>query len=350
MRAGKALIAATKLYAREQIAHSWWSLGSTLALLILLLTGTTFNLPLMFRLGISVLAGLVVLRLFVIYHDQQHHAIFTHSRLATLLLQGYGIYTLSPTSIWKSSHNHHHNHNSKLRGSHIGSFPVMTRAQFEQSNRFEKLEYLVSRHPATILCGYFTVFVYGMCLAPVLRKPSRHYDCGVALGLHVAAIGLLARFVGWWGLFSTLLLPLFVAGAIGAYLFYAQHNFPGVSFNDANGWTFEKAALESSSYMRMGRLMKWFTGNIGYHHVHHLNARIPFYRLPEAMARIPELQNPKTTSLHPLEIRRCLCLKLWDVDRQEMVSLKGEPARYQPAKPLQQFDQSTSVQLRSGPK
>ena len=108
---------------------------------------------------------------------------------------------------------------------------------------------------------------------------------------------------------------------MGSYLFYAQHNFPDVSFNDSAGWTYEKAALESSSFMRTNRIMAWFTGNIGYHHVHHLNARIPFYRLPEVLREIPELQTPKTTSLNPMEIIRCLRLKVWDVESQQMVSV-----------------------------
>jgi omega-6 fatty acid desaturase (delta-12 desaturase) len=102
-------------------------------------------------------------------------------------------------------------------------------------------------------------------------------------------------------------------------MFYAQHNFPDVSFNDAAGWTYEKAAMVSSSFMRTNRIMAWFTGNIGYHHIHHLNARIPFYRLPEVLKKIPELQTPKTTSLNPMEIIRCLRLKVWDVESQRMV-------------------------------
>ena len=124
---------------------------------------------------------------------------------------------------------------------------------------------------------------------------------------------------GWQALLLTQLIPHFIACAVGSYMFYAQHNFPDVSFNDAAGWTYEKAAMESSSFMRTNRIMAWFTGNIGYHHIHHLNARIPFYRLPEVLKKIPELQTPKTTSLNPMEIIRCLRLKVWDVESQRMV-------------------------------
>ena len=103
---------------------------------------------------------------------------------------------------------------------------------------------------------------------------------------------------------------------------YAQHNFPTVSFADKSGWTYEKAAMESSSFMKTNRIMAWFTANIGYHHVHHLNARIPFYRLPEVLRAIPELQQAKVISLHPRDIVRCLRLKVWDVDLQRMVGLR----------------------------
>ncbi len=115
----------------------------------------------------------------------------------------------------------------------------------------------------------------------------------------------------------------FIASAIGSYLFYAQHNFPDVAFNDNAGWTYEKAALESSSYLRTGPIMGWFTGNIGYHHIHHLNHKIPFYRLPEVLRAMPELRSPKTTSLHPAEILRCLRLKVWDVEAQRMVGVRN---------------------------
>ena len=115
------------------------------------------------------------------------------------------------------------------------------------------------------------------------------------------------------------LLPLNVAFVTGAYLFYAQHNFEDVKLRGRHEWEFTRAALESSSYMPMGPAMRWFTANIGYHHVHHLNSRIPFYRLPEAMAAIPELQHPGETRLRPRDILACLALKLWDADAQQMV-------------------------------
>jgi len=179
------------------------------------------------------------------------------------------------------------------------------------------------RHPLTILFGYLFAFLYGMCLYPFINKPREHYDCLIAFGLHVVIGVMLVHFFGWPAWLLVQVIPHFIACAIGAYLFYAQHNFPGVSFFDRAGWAYEKAALESSSFMKTGPIWAWFTANIGYHHIHHLNARIPFYRLPEVITAIPELRTPKTTSLNPLEIIRCLRLKVWDVERQQMVGVRN---------------------------
>lgn len=332
MRTGPELISATKEFARDSTVRSWWCVLSTTFLLMLAIAGTLGSIALWARIGCSVLAGLLMLRLFVIYHDQQHHAILPQSRLAELLMGIFGIYALSASSIWRSSHNHHHKHNSRLMGSHIGSFPIMTRTHFLKCSPGERFAYLFARHPVTILFGYVFMFLYGMCLKPFLNNRRKHADCLVALVIHVAIGVALVVFFGWQTLLLAQTIPHFVLYAIGTYLFYAQHNFPGVSFEQKGGWTYEKAALESSSHMKTNRVLAWFTANIGCHHVHHLNARIPFYRLPEVIREIPELQQAKTTSLNPLEIFRCLRLKVWDVEAQRMISLpelKRESAELQ---------------------
>src|SRR4051794_34812045 len=185
MRTGQELIKATKSYATDKALKSWWCILSTTALLLIALTGTLWNFHPVLKIVSSVLAGLLILRLFVIYHDQQHHAILPKSGVAEFFMRLFGIYALSPSSVWRSSHNHHHNHNSKLKGSHIGSFPIMTRAQFLKSSKGARFKYLFIRHPLTIFFGYVFMFVYGMCLNPFLKKPKEHFDCLVALIIHV---------------------------------------------------------------------------------------------------------------------------------------------------------------------
>jgi omega-6 fatty acid desaturase (delta-12 desaturase) len=321
MKQGSELVRATLPFAKECTWLSWWHVLSTGAIMVGAFAGARWGSPVALRIVCSVLAGLVTVRFFVIYHDQQHHAILARSRLAEWLMAAFGIFALSPSSIWRSSHNHHHKHNSKLRSAHIGSFPVMTRRQFEASPLMVRLGYLLSRHPLTIGLGYFTVFIVGMCVRPFLKHPRKHLDCLAALGVHVA-IGTFLFLEG--GLLTLVLVqtvPFLITFGIGSYLFYAQHNFPGVEFIESDGWAYERAALESSSYMKSGPVVAWITANIGYHHVHHLNHKIPFYRLPEVFAAIPELQDPKLTSLSPSEVLRCLRLKVWDAEARRMVGL-----------------------------
>lgn len=321
MRTGKELILATKAYAKDNTLKSWWIVLSTgLLLMGTLIMAAAAHHPAL-QLISSILAGLFMVRFFVIYHDHQHHAILPKSKLAKYLMQAWGILAITPSSIWTHSHNHHHNHNSKLRSAHIGSYPVMTKERYLKASRKERIEYLAMRHPATILFGYLSIFMLGMCIAPFINDPKNHKDSGLAILVHIILYTVVGLTLGLNGIFFLLFLPFFIACAIGSYLFYAQHNFSTVLFMEKAGWTYEGAALDSSSFCKMSPVMHYFTANIGYHHIHHLNSKIPFYRLPEVFREMPELQKPKTTSLAPLEIMRCLRLKIWDSDQQKLVPL-----------------------------
>jgi len=307
MLSGKELILSTKEYASENIRASWAHTLSTLVLLVLALAGTLYMPTLAGKIGCSIFAGLIVIRSFIIYHDYQHHTILHNSRTA---------------SIWKRSHDYHHQHNSKLFSADIGSYPIVTKDRFQAMDRRQRLGYLAIRHPLTMLFGYITMFIWGMCLRSFLSNPKKHFDSLFALFLHAAGSVVVWLFFGFEGWLLCILVPFFIGHAMGAYLFYAQHNFPGVVFKDRCGWTYEGAAMESSSYMRMSPFMQWCTGNIGYHHIHHLNCRIPFYKLPVAMHRIRELQQAKITSLNPKDIWACLRLKVWDPEQQRMIGYR----------------------------
>jgi omega-6 fatty acid desaturase (delta-12 desaturase) len=245
------------------------------------------------------------------------------SRPAAILMRFLGMCLLCPNAVWRASHDYHHSHNCKLRTANIGSFPIMTVDQYRQTPVGERMLYLFMRHPLTILFGYVTVFIFGMVILPFFKAPRKNIDCIPTLILHTATAVWLGVHFGWLTLLLTMFVPFLIASAIGAYLFYAQHNFPGVVLKDKEGWTYEGAALDSSSFLRTNPVMAWFTGNIGYHHIHHLNHRIPFYRLPEIYRDIPELRQARSTSLHPFDIIRCLRLKVWCVKTQRMVGVQG---------------------------
>jgi omega-6 fatty acid desaturase (delta-12 desaturase) len=155
-----------------------------------------------------------------------------------------------------------------------------------------------------------------------LRNPARHWDSLLVLLGHSSLIAALWIWGGFDVAFFVILLPMTIASMIGSYLFFAQHSFENMQVLPAETWTSRRAAIESSSYLKLNKVMRWFTGNIGYHHVHHLNVRIPFYRLPEVMAAIPELQSPVTITLSLKDIRACFRCCLWDEGLQRMVSYR----------------------------
>lgn len=312
MRTGRELLITSRRFAQENQWISWWHLCSTLTILVLLIFLAASSTQPVVRILASLLSGLVCVRMFIIFHDYQHGAILRKSKIAGAILWVYGILTLNPPSVWNRSHSHHHKHNSRNFGINVGSFPVMTKESFAEASTRERLFYLAARHPLTIVLGYLTVFVWGMSCRPFFQSPIKHIDAGIAI---LTQLGLLASLWIYFGPLTMLLvmtLPLFVASMVGAYLFYIQHNFPAAKLNTGSEWSHVDAALESSSFTEMGPLLHWFTGNIGFHHVHHMNALIPFYRLPEAMNALVELQTPGVTSFRLRDIKACLKLKLWD--------------------------------------
>jgi acyl-lipid omega-6 desaturase (Delta-12 desaturase) len=320
-RSEQEVIRASNQFATEDPARSWFAVVSTFAMLLgSQLLAAQSGMPWWVRAAFSTLAGLLTVRAFILYHDFKHGSILRGSKLGKLIMNGFGLYVLTPSKVWTQTHNYHHAHTAKIVGSHVGSYMMLTPALYLAATPFQRFMYRLKRHPLTIALGYVTVFIYGFCLAAFVRNPRKNTDSLAAILIQAGLIAGLWYGFGFGVCFYALLLPQLISHALGAYLFYAQHNFPDVHVQPRETWTFVRASLESSSFMKLGPVMNYFTGNIGYHHVHHLNHRIPFYRLPEAMAAIPELRNPVgVTSLSFKDVAACFKQKLWDPDQNRMV-------------------------------
>lgn len=323
MRSGKELLSASKSYASENKLRSWFEVLLTIGLSFLALSVILFlPVSIYYKIPISILNGLLYVRLFVIYHDYQHRAILQNSTIAIWLMRAVGLYVLAPELVWRRTHEYHHNNNSKLSISGIGSYPTVSTQRYKTLNKKQKFIYLINRHPATILLGYVTLFIYWLNLKSFVQSPLKHIDSLVSLILHLALgyfiwfyFGGLILLLGW-------IIPFSLTFGMGAYLFYCQHNFPGATFRENQDWTYDNAALSSTSYMKMNPIMHWFTGNIGYHHVHHLNSRIPFYRLKEVMEDMPELHDAGTTTWKIRDMIACFKLKLWDADKERLITMR----------------------------
>lgn len=321
--AGSALVRATKPWSEEDPLTTW-----RLFITTSLAFGAAFALAALapwwpLKLVGSLLAGLITVRLFIFYHDWLHGAIFRKNRLGGALMRVFGWYVLTPSSVWRQTHDYHHQNNAKMTGAAIGSYPVVSTRMWRFMTPSQRRWYAFARNPLTMLFGYITLFLGGMIVSAFLRDPKRHWEAAPAALFHFGVMGVVWAVLGLEAAFFAVLLPSFTATALGSYLFYAQHNFPDVALVDRSRWSYHFAALKSSSMFDMSPVMHWFTGNIGYHHVHHLNHKIPFYRLPEVMAALPELQSPGRTTWHPRDIWACLRLKLWDPQKQRMVGWNG---------------------------
>ncbi|MCD6012733.1 MAG: fatty acid desaturase [Flavipsychrobacter sp.] len=337
MLTGKELILATKPFAKEIRWKSWYYMLTSFFLLVGTIVANVYMSDfnsfgmILVRIACSVFTAMMLSRFFIIFHDYQHHTILRNSWLANIIFTSFSIYMITPPNIWKRSHDHHHNHNAKLFSASIGSYPIMTRQKFLEASKSEQFAYLAIRSPINMFFAYFTTFIYGMCISSFISSPRRHWDSLVVLALHVAIGTFIFIKFGWLTFLLAFFLPFFLSHMLGAYLFYAQHNFPGVTFKKNVEWSYTNAALESSSFMDLNPFMQWVTANIGFHHIHHLNSKIPFYRLPEAMAAIPELQDAKITTLMPSDIAACLRLKVWDADENRMIGKKELEAYQQVA-------------------
>jgi len=332
VREGRDLIESSRAFMPESAARSWWALLSTTGLLLASFAVLWQPIYWPLRAALSIATGFLVVRQFVLFHDYMHGALLRGSAVARCILYPFALQSMTPPRVWRETHNYHHAHTAQLVGSSIGSFATMTTQQWREATPAERINYKIIRHPLTILFAYFTIFMFGMCVMSLLRSPRKRWDSGLSLALNWGATAFLLLKFGVATFAFVWFVPLFTACAVGAYLFYAQHNFEGLVIQKRESWCYDRAALHSSSYMEMGPLLSYLTANIGYHHVHHLNPTIPYYRLPEAMAVMPELQSPARVRLTPAMIAASFELKLWDPQQGRMVGYpRADDVRVRPA-------------------
>jgi omega-6 fatty acid desaturase (delta-12 desaturase) len=275
-------------------------------------------------------AGFVV-RIFIIQHDCGHHAFFRSHRANDLLGFLCGLVTFTPYHLWRRTHARHHVSSGNLDHRGHGDVGVLTVAEYQARSRLGRLRYRVYRHP-------LFMFFVGASFLFVIRQ---RFTTGIPRSwhrerrsVHATNVGILAVLcAAWWtiGLPKFLLIegPIMVLGsAAGTWLFYVQHQFEDAYWRPHRTWDFTESALEGSSYYRLPAALQWFTGNIGFHHIHHLNSRIPNYHLPACYAAEPAFRQAVTFGFW--QSLRCASLKLWDEEERRMVTF-AQARRTKPA-------------------
>lgn len=286
------------------MALSWWALSVSYVL----------------AAAIATLNGAFLVRIFVIQHDCGHNSFFRNRQVNDWIGRALGVLTLTPYDVWRRTHSMHHSSAGNLDRRGIGDMPTLTVAEFRSRSWLGRFRYRLYRHP---------IFLFGVAPAYLFflqnRLPISMMRSGEswlsAMATNAALATLLGAGVWFAGVIPVLLtvLPTTLVGAsIGVWLFYVQHQFEDTIWDRELNWDLHDAALHGSSHYVLPPVLRWFSANIGVHHVHHLYARIPFYRLPEVLRDHPDLAHAQRLTLR--ESLACARRHLWDEKRRRLLS------------------------------
>ena len=265
-------------------------------------------------------AGLLV-RLFMIQHDCGHGAFF-RSRLANDWVgRVIGVLTLTPYDFWRSTHAVHHSTSGNLDRRGIGDIDTLTVGEYLARSRWGRLRYRAYRHPLIMfgLGPAYLFLIQHRLPVGLMRQGWWPWFSTMATNLAIAILAaVMVRLVGF-GPFLLVHLPVtLLAASIGVWLFYVQHQFEDTRWTNEGAWNLHEAALHGSSYYHLPIVLRWFTANIGMHHIHHLCSRIPYYRLPLVLHHHPDLGGIGRLTLGAS--LGCVRLALWDENQQRLVS------------------------------
>lgn len=268
----------------------------------------------------TVAAGMLV-RTFIIFHDCCHGSFFRNKRANAIVGTLTGILTVVPYKQWKYTHAVHHATSGNLDKRGTGDMWVMTVEEYKQATRLRRLMYRLYRNPLVMfgLGPTFTFLIEYRFNRRAARKSERFNVYLTNAGI-AALYALLIAAVGWKA-FLLVHGPIFlIAGLAGVWLFYVQHNFEDSYFKPDDEWSYVHAAVEGSSFYKLPKLLQWMTGNIGFHHVHHLSPKVPNYYLEQAHESIPDLSKAPTIGLR--DSLKSLKFRLWDEEQDKFITFR----------------------------
>jgi len=310
-------------YEKSLTRDSIIQLFNTLAPFIALwyLAYKSLSISYLLTLGISIVASGFLVRIFIIFHDCCHHSFFKNRTANRIMGTITGVLTLFPYDQWAHEHSVHHATSSNLDKRGTGDIWTLTVEEYLAAPLTLKMAYRFYRNPI-VMFGIGPIYVF-LLKNRFNRKGARkkeRMNLYLTNVLIVGSAALLSWAIGWQN-FVLVQLPIFwISGSAGIWLFYVQHTFEDGYFEPDREWEYVKAAVEGSSYYKLPKLLQWLTGNIGYHHVHHLSPRVPNYKLEEAHNNTVPLQNVPTitlaTSLASIKFR------LWDEKKKNFITFR----------------------------
>jgi omega-6 fatty acid desaturase (delta-12 desaturase) len=272
-------------------------------------------------LPLTLIAAGFVVRMFIIFHDCTHGSFFKNKRANAIVGTITGILTLFPYEKWKREHAIHHASSGNLDKRGVGDIWVMTIEEYIEASKWTRLKYRLYRHPLVMfgLGPLWLILVTSRFNRKDARKKERQNTYIINLSL-VVLYSALIYVIGWQAFLIVQGTTMFIAGVLGIWLFYVQHTFEDSYFEDEQEWDYVKAAIEGSSYYELPKVLQWVTGNIGFHHVHHLSPRVPNYHLEKAHTSTPPLQRATTIGL--FSSLKSLRYKLYDANNKTFVTFR----------------------------
>lgn len=272
-------------------------------------------------LPIAFVAAGFLIRIFILFHDCCHGSFFKNRRANEILGTISGVLTFFPYQQWKHDHSIHHATSSNLDKRGVGDIWILTVDEYLAAPWWQKIAYRLYRNPLVMfVLGPFYIF---LIINRFNRKKARRKErmnTYLTNFLIAAVVGLLCWAIGWKAFILVHLPIFFISGAAGIWLFYVQHQFEDTYFENESEWDYVKAATEGSSYYRLPKVLQWLTGNIGFHHVHHLSPRVPNYYLEKAHNNTPPLQ--KVTTITILSSLQAIRFRLWDENNKQFVGFQ----------------------------
>lgn len=310
-------------YQTPDIWLSIWQIVNTFIPYLGLWVLIVFSLSVSYWLTalLIILAAGFQVRLFIIFHDCGHGSFFKSQKASNIVGIILGVLTFTPYFYWHKKHMKHHATVGNLDKRGDGDVWTMTTEEYLNSSKWKRFQYRVYRHPITMFgVGALYVFlVENRITTKAMNKKEKQ-------NVYITNLGLIILFavMSWAiGFFTFLIIQvaiLYIASISGFWLFYLQHQYEDVSWVRNNDWNYREIAIEGSSFVKFPKLLQWFSGNIGFHHIHHINARIPNYKLEKCYK-----ENPIFNEIEPvtfLKSLKTLKLRLWDEKSQKLIGFK----------------------------
>lgn len=318
-------------YEKSNLKASVWQLINTLVPFGLLWYGAYLCLSVSYwlTLTLAIVASGFLIRIFIIFHDCCHQSFFRNKRANAIVGFFTGVMTCCPYEQWKHTHSVHHATSSNLNKRGVGDVWTLTVDEYVALPRWKRMYYRVYRNP-------FVMFVIGPIYIFLIdyRFNRKRASQKERLNTYLTNLGIVALAGGlsWifgWQAFLVVQGPIFlISGMAGIWLFYVQHQFEGTYFEKEEDWNYVKAALQGSSFYKLPKLLHWITGNIGFHHIHHLSPRVPNYNLPSVHDESALFRDVPSVTLR--SSLKALRYRLWSEKRKMFIGF-GEIGQETPA-------------------